>query len=65
MGGTRLGAPGGIFTPLALTKGMPLGILKWEAYTCTAVGHNFKAFDLAESCGGLPTNAGGGRGPWH
>lgn len=34
VGGTRLGAPGGTFAPLALTNGMPLGILKWEAYTC-------------------------------
>ena len=34
VGGTRLGAPGGTFAPLALTNGKPLGILKWEAYTC-------------------------------
>ncbi len=36
VGGTRVGAPGGTFAPPALTKGMPFGILKCDAYTCAA-----------------------------
>ena len=36
VGGTSVGAPGGTFAPPALTNGMPLGILKCDAYTCAA-----------------------------